>query len=221
MEAFERARAEGARAIELDARTCAGGDVVVFHDDTLERMTGNETRRRVSDAPLAELRALDLGGGARIPTLGEVLDWARHSGVAVNVELKHDARDRSALSRGALRSVRARGADVLLSSFDPALLAMAAVLAPEVPRALLVHAGQPRWASALQEALRPPWVAALHLERPQATARSLARYARRGLRRGVWTVNDELEAVELVRLGVQTVITDAPGAILAALTRRK
>ncbi len=220
MAAFERARSEGARAIELDARTCAGGDVVVFHDESLERMTHDESRRRVCEAPLPELRALDLGGGARIPTLGEVLDWARHADVAVNVELKHDARDRGALIRGALRSVRARRADVLLSSFDPVLLAMAAVLAPDVPRALLVHAGQPRWASAFQEIARPPWVSGLHLERPQATARSLARYARRGLRRGVWTVNDEREALELVGLGVQTIITDAPGAIVAALTRR-
>jgi glycerophosphoryl diester phosphodiesterase len=221
MEAFERARAEGARAIELDARTCAGGDVVVFHDETLERMTRNAVNRRVSDVPLAELRALDLGRGARIPTLGEVLDWARHRDVAVNVELKHDTRDRGTLSRGALRSVRSRRADVLLSSFDPGLLAMAAVLAPEVPRALLVHADQPRWASALQEVARPPWVSALHLEKPQATARSLARYARRGLRCGVWTVNDEYDALELVGLGVRTVITDAPGVVLAALNRRK
>src|SRR5262252_7903099 len=37
--AFERARREGARAIELDVRTCAGGNAVVFHDVTLSRAT--------------------------------------------------------------------------------------------------------------------------------------------------------------------------------------
>ena len=39
MAAFDRARAEGARAIELDVRTCIDGACVVFHDDTLARMS--------------------------------------------------------------------------------------------------------------------------------------------------------------------------------------
>src|SRR5262249_20802757 len=105
--------------------------------------------------------------------------------------------------------------------FDPGLLAAALLLAPRLPRALLVHSGQARWAGVLQEAVRPPVVRALHLERTQTDARSLARYARRGLRCGVWTVNDEREALALVGLGVQTIITDAPAAVLAALSRRR
>jgi glycerophosphoryl diester phosphodiesterase len=97
---------------------------------------------------------------------------------------------------------------------------MSAALAPALPRALLVHSEQAAWASVLQEMVRPPLVPALHLERTQTASSALARYARRGLRRGVWTVNDESEARELVRQGVETIITDAPGAILAALTLR-
>jgi glycerophosphoryl diester phosphodiesterase len=219
--AFDRARAEGARAIELDVRTCEGGDVVVFHDVTLERMTHAQNRRLVCETRLGELRAIDLGAGARIPTLGDALAWAQDRDVAVNVELKHDVPDRAILARRALRVVRDSRADVCLSSFDPALLAAALVLAPRVPRALLVHSGQARWASVLQEAARPPAVRTLHLERTQADARALARYARRGVRCGVWTVNDAREALALVDLGVQTIITDAPGAVLGALSRRR
>jgi glycerophosphoryl diester phosphodiesterase len=43
---------------------------------------------------------------------------------------------------------------------------------------------------------------------------------RRGLRLGVWTVNDASEAADLVALGVATIITDQPGAILEAITPR-
>jgi glycerophosphoryl diester phosphodiesterase len=218
LEAFDRARESGARAIELDARTCDGGEVVVFHDETLERMTRGRLRQRVCERSLAELRAVELVGGGRVPSLAEVLDWARDRDIAVNVELKHDVPDRVALARGALRVVRASRADVCLSSFDPALLVMAAATAPRVQRALLVHSGQAIWASALQELVRPPLVRALHLERTQTAASALVRYLRRGLRCGVWTVNDAAEARELVRQGVQTLITDAPGTLLASLT---
>jgi glycerophosphoryl diester phosphodiesterase len=193
---FERARSEGARAIELDVRT-HGGEVIVLHDATR--------------ASAGELRARD------VPTLGDVLSWARERDVAVNVELKHDVPSRAALARAAARLVRASHADVLFSSFDPLLLAGVAVLAPGVPRALLVHSRQARWADAMQAAMRPRFAAALHLERTQTDPRVMARARARGLRVGVWTVNDPREAADLVALGAETIITDAPGLVLARL----
>jgi glycerophosphoryl diester phosphodiesterase len=213
--AFEHARLQGAHAVELDARTCAGGQVVVFHDATLP--AGNEAvgavgGRHVSDVGLPELRALG------VPTLEDALAWGRSRGVAVNVELKHDTTDRAALVRRTIRAVRATGADALVSSFDPMLLTASAALAPAVPRALLVRASQPLWARAFQRAARPPWVGFVHLERTQAHPRVVAGHLRRGLRVGVWTVNDPGEAAFLASLGVASIITDAPGAILAALT---
>ncbi len=217
--AFEQAGAQGARAIELDVRTCADGGVVVFHDETLARMTGHRDSRRVSEVPEGELRSVDLGGGATIPTLAEVLTWAKKLGVGVNVEMKHEVPDRARLARAAIRAIRASGADVLVSSFDPLLLALAAGFAPSVPRALLTHSDQSRWADALQEGLRPGRARSLHDERTQPHADAFARYRRRGLRVGVWTVNDPAEARELVRLGAASIITDHPGEILGAIGR--
>ncbi len=193
--AFEQARAQGARAIELDVRTWEG-EVIVFHDP-----------------PRASLREMR----PEVPTLAEVLAWARDRGVAVNVEMKHDVPDRLALARATARIVRRAGADVLFSSFDPSLLAMVAALAPSVPRSLLVYKDQSRWATALQETVRPPFVEALHLERTQTDPRAIARYLARGLRVGVWTVNDPTEAKALVSLGVASIITDHTGVMVEAL----
>jgi glycerophosphoryl diester phosphodiesterase len=217
LEAFERARQQGARAIELDVRTCRGGDVVVFHDVSLARMTGGRAGRCVCDVPAGELRELDLGGGARIPALDDALAWARERDVAVNVEMKHDVPDRVGLARATALAVRSAGADVLLSSFDPTLLALAAALAPGVRRALLVHSAQPLWADAVQRLARPPLVHAIHLERTQTAPRALAGYLRKGLRVGVWTVNDPREGVDLVALGAASIITDRAGEMLTAL----
>jgi glycerophosphoryl diester phosphodiesterase len=217
---FGQARSQGARAIELDVRTCAGGGVVVFHDDTLARMTGGRDSRRVCEVPEEALVTIDLGQGATIPRLREVLDWARRESVAVNVEMKHDVPRRRRLARDTTAIVRESGADVLLSSFDPLLLALAAAFAPSVERALLTQADQRRWADALQESMRPGLVAALHLERSQASPAAVARYRRRGLRVGAWTVNDPVEARELARSGAASIITDHPGEILRALGAR-
>ena len=214
--AFEHARRQGARAVELDVRTCAGASAVVFHDRTLARLTAERDARDVSEVSEAELLRVDLGG-ATIPTLADVLDWARTSGVAVNVEMKHDVPRRGALARATADVVRASRADVLLSSFDPLLLALASAMAPSIPRAFLTETRRPPWAGAFESVARPPLVQALHLERTSATADRVARCRRRGLRVGAWTVNDPAEARELVRFGVASIITDRPGDILGSL----
>lgn len=193
--AFEQARAQGARAVELDVRSW-GDQVIVLHD----------APRSAADVP------------SDAPTLAETLAWARAHDIAVNVEMKHDVPSRASLARATVRVVRESRADVLLSSFDPLLLAMAASLAPRVRRALLVHSRQRRWAELLQARVRPPAVTSLHLERTQTDPRIVRSALRRGLRVGVWTVNDAHEASDLVALGAATIITDRPGAILQAIT---
>jgi len=194
--AFEQARAQGARAIELDVRTCGSPEIVVLHDPTR--------------SSLAELRSTD------VPTLEEALEWAAGCDVAVNVELKHDVPSRLALIARIRPVLQRTRADVLLSSFDPLLLAAAAAVLPALPRALLTARSQrPRVPTVIAT---PPYIQALHLERTQTEPAAIARYRARGLRVGVWTVNDPREAVDLQSVGVQTFITDAPGALLPALT---
>jgi glycerophosphoryl diester phosphodiesterase len=197
--AFDQARAQGARAIELDVRPCGTGEIVVHHDPTAE--------------PRASLAARG------VPLLADVLDWASAHGVAVNVEMKHDVPDRRVLLHRVARVLRHSRADVLLSSFDPVLLAGAALAIRGIPRALLTSRDQ-RPSVPARVASRP-YVQAVHLERTQTAPAAVARFLARGLRVGVWTVNDPREAGDLVALGVQTLVTDAPGALLAALTPRR
>ncbi len=96
MASFRRAWEDGADAVELDVRLTADGAVVVIHDETVDRTTdGHGT---VSEMRLEELRRLDAGrwfapeyAGERIPTLEEVLAWARGK-VALLIELKYPQR---------------------------------------------------------------------------------------------------------------------------------
>src|SRR5579859_1474635 len=72
---FERGLELGADWIELDVHLSRDGELIVIHDESLERTTNGHGL--VRDHTLAELQALDAGDGQRIPTLDEVLAWAR------------------------------------------------------------------------------------------------------------------------------------------------
>lgn len=83
----------GVDYIELDVQLTKDGQVVVFHDDNLKRITGTEGA--VGDYTLQELAMLDAGSwfspsfeGERIPTLKEVLELISVSDCKVYLELK-------------------------------------------------------------------------------------------------------------------------------------
>lgn len=81
------AAVEAGFGIELDVRLSSDGVPVVFHDDTLTRMTGDP--RRVDEVSAAELAALDLGCGEGVPTFRQVLEQIGGR-VPLLVEIKED-----------------------------------------------------------------------------------------------------------------------------------
>ncbi|WP_440769037.1 glycerophosphodiester phosphodiesterase [Natronorubrum sp. DTA28] len=81
-----RSAAEYADAVEFDVRRCGSGELVVIHDDTIDRVTGSTGT--VADTALEELKAHTvLGSGERVPTLEEMLE-ALPPNVEVNLEMK-------------------------------------------------------------------------------------------------------------------------------------
>jgi len=213
LEAFQRALDEGADGVELDVRLCASGEPVLLHDPSLTRVTGGVDTRPVHAVPRHELPSL--AGGARVPDLASALDLLR--GRIVNVEVKADVPAELPLVRAVARAIaRAPGTEVVVSSFDPAIVLAFAVLAPRVPRAMLVGARTPRLAAALPLALRPAIVAA-HLDEAIITPSRGERLRRAGLRVVAWTVNDAARAAALAAMGVRWLITDDPKALVASV----
>ncbi len=215
---FEAARREGAHAVELDVRLCGTGEAVVFHDADLGRLSAGEDVRRVAEVPMGDLltRSL-LGTNERIPSLAEAIRWAEEASMPLNVEIKHDVPDRFRLVREVARLTRSARTPILVSSFDPVTLGAVCYHAPRLPRALLTHKAQ-RYAGLLHALARQGAVLALHVERTEVDAARVAGWKKRGLLVGVWTVNDPEEAKRLVAAGVDLLVTDAPGAIVAAVS---
>lgn len=131
--AFEAA-AEAGYPIELDVRCCADGQVVVFHDPTLERMTGQPGT--IAETSWAELSTLCLRRSEQtIATLDQVL--ARVAGrVPVLIELKPADRV-GPLEQAVCRVLERHPGEVAVQSFDPYSMIRMRQLAPHVPRGLL------------------------------------------------------------------------------------
>lgn len=89
--AFDLAFDLGADAIECDVQLSADGQLVIIHDETVNRTTNG--RGAVRDLSFAALRQLDAGSGQRIPTLDETLALARARGGALNLELKAESHE--------------------------------------------------------------------------------------------------------------------------------
>jgi glycerophosphoryl diester phosphodiesterase len=220
LRAFELALDEGADGVELDVRLDGDGRVIVLHDADLARVSKAAETRAAEALGAAELSRVDLGGGERVPLLVDVLRVFRERGKRVNVELKRDVSRPSALLGGVERAVRECGAPpelVLFSSFRPGFVAALARRLPAYPRAWLVHEKQgvvknaPFFRLLGSDGVHPQW--------SLVNEGSLERWKRRPAVVNVWTVNDPAEARRLAALGVDAIISDRPGAMLAALAR--
>jgi glycerophosphoryl diester phosphodiesterase len=209
--AFELAVVQRADMIETDLHRTRDGAVVITHDEELARIGG---RGEIAEATLAEVRALDAGGGARVPTLDEMLDGfgAR---ISFNLELKKGTRaEYDGLEVLAIEAVRKRGIAerTLFSSFYDPVLARLRALAPDARIGLLVSRKYPRDLLARAAALGAE---AIHPERPLVDARLVESAHAAGLAVHVFTVDDPGEMRRLIDLGVDGLFTNHPDRMRA------
>lgn len=215
LRAFRLARAEGASGVELDVRLSRDGAVVIHHDRKVLLPSGKEVP--VSRLTLAELQQIDLGGGQRIPTLEQALAVTAPE-LTVNVEIKAESPRTRGLERKVVAAVRAAGAGkrVSISSFNPISIRRVQRLAPELRTAILVqkYAG---WRV-------PAWISRARDINPNArmiSARRVKDWHDRGFERvNTWTVNSVREVERVMAAGVDTIMTDDPEAVRAAVDAR-
>lgn len=133
LSAFRRA-VESGYGIELDVRLSKDGVLVVFHDDTLERVADEEGR--VIDYTADELAAMHLCGTEEgIPTLEQVLKLV-NGRVPLLIEIKEGASD-SSVSLATAEMLKGYSGPLLIESFNPLSLSRIKEALPQVPRGLL------------------------------------------------------------------------------------
>ena len=219
LEAFQGAIDQRADGVELDVMRCSTGELVVCHDERLERLA--DLRWEVATTPWWKLKRANVGWyrgtTAHPPTLEAVLDMVPRS-MAVNVELKCETVDDRGLSEAvaALLLERDEVERVVVSSFNPLCLVRFARAAPAIRRGWLID---PDKAWFPQAHLWLPLVAphAVHPFHGQCTRARVQGWHHAGKRVAVWTVDEPKVAERLRDDGVAVVITNRPAALRSEL----
>ena len=215
--AFQHAARLGAPMIELDVQLSRDGEVVVLHDDTLERTTNG--RGRVADRSWSEIASLDAGAwfapafrGERVPRLDDVLAAVE---TRLNIELKPGPDD--GLEARTLAAIERAGAlhRVVLSSFDRHRLYRLRALSPGAELAVLWVG--PRIVPALTLARRVT-ATALHIRNGHGLRQWVSAAHAAGLAVRVWTVNCQEEFSQVAAAGADAVFSDFPERFLLPRT---
>ena len=221
MAAFQAAAKLPIAGVELDVHLTADKEVVVIHDETIDRTSNGSGY--VKDFTLQQLRTFDFGswfsrefGDEVIPTLGEVLELFAGTNHRINIELKTDIIAYEGIEALVLKEVAAQQMTerVIISSFNHESLQTVSKIAPYIESAAL-------FAEVLVDF--PTYIAlipakALHVSLPTSFRKSVKLALTEGATVRVYTVNEQSDARSLQQLGVQAIFTDDPEKILRALS---
>lgn len=204
LDAFVLALDRGADGVELDVQLSADGEVVVFHDELLDRLAVGVSGG-VGERPWSALETVELRGGAAIPRLADVLGALPERAI-VNIEIKSFGEaetDRRLCA--AVAEVVGRRSHVVCSSFSVEVVET--LIALGLPEPTLVVDEPSRAAVPFVRALGATGV---HLSDRIVTPQLVRGLLGAGLVVGVWTVNDRRRRGVLTELGVARIITDDP-----------
>lgn len=237
--ALKSAVSLGADVLETDVRMTRDGQLVLFHDETLERTT--DGKGKVSEFTLDELQQLDFGfnftpdGGKTYPfrdmgltvvTLEEAL--SKFPNVAFNLDIKDTDPQAPELLARLLREYD-REESVIVASFHPRQIERFRQILPTVKTA--AHPMEVRRFIMLQRLRIPtilvPRMNVFAFQVPLAyngqqivTKRFIERAHRKGIQVHVWTINERSTMEQLITMGVDGIFTDKPSLLVDVLRDR-
>ena len=212
---IRRAAVLGVRWVELDARLSRDFEVILLHDDTVDRTSDGSGL--VAEKDWAELQALDAGtwygeafSSERIPSLRQAITVLAELGLGANVEIKPCVGREDATGRIVARLLNekwpAASPIPLISSFNLETLKAARDVAPYIPRALAVSTIPEDWREQLVELGSN----ALHCDHKHIYVGQVREVLDAKCALRCFTVNEADRARTLYDWGVEAVFTDYP-----------
>lgn len=213
--AFVLALDQGADAIELDAKLSADGQVVVMHDETVDRTTDGSGS--VKSLTLADLQSLEAGSkfpplfkSEKVPSLEQVFEAVGRK-IFINVELSNYSTPKDDLVDKVIALVKKYNLEdrVLLSSYNLIALIQSRKLLPEVALGFLIYAGLGEIALRSRLVRFGPLLA-LHSSFKDVTSYLIQSTHQAKSRIHAYTVNQPEQIQQLYRAGVDGIFTDDP-----------
>lgn len=211
MPAFRKAVEMGADGIELDVQFSRDGEIVICHDETIDRTSNGEGPVRAYT--LSELQAFNFCsvhkefGFVKIPTLREFLTFMRENDFLLNIELKTGVYDYPGIEAATAVMVREFGLQdrVLYSSFSVGSLRKLREADPTARIAILCSSD-----FVLPEDIHALDVCAIHPWEQLITAERVKKWHSWGVEVNTWTVDNRDRMKQLIAMGVDGIITDCP-----------
>lgn len=214
MPSFEMALEQGADGVELDVHLSKDGELVVMHDERVDRTTN--AKGFIKDYTLAELKSFDAScgmpgyAGVQIPTLREVYDLFRLTSKMINVEIKTDIMDYPGIVDKLLAMEDEMGMNgrILYSSFNHYSVYELLVKRPEAKIGLLylsIFASPWTYAKSMGAAALHP-----HYITISKTPDMAKECSELGIETNIWTVDDPAVMERLQKAGVTSIITNKP-----------
>lgn len=207
MAAFLSALEAGADMVELDVQQLADGSIIIMHDSNFKRTAGIDLN--VWEADLSTVKEMDAGSwfseefaGEKIPTLEEVIDFAKENELRLNIELKSSGHEIS-LVESVVEIIKQKHFEdqCILTSLQYSLLKQVKELDESLMTGYVLSVAYGPFYdmedidlfSIRSDFVTPAMVRAIH---------------NRGKRVLVWTVNDEDRMEKLREWRVDNIITD-------------
>ena len=206
---IDKAMYLGVDGVEIDIFRCASGELVVFHDQTLEKLTNGTGY--IEQLDLDSIRKIEVLGGFTIPTLEEVLNLIDGQ-VSLNIELKGS---QTALLTDSLLKIffmyEAWSPEkILISSFNWDELKVFYNINKEVPIAVLTE-DDPIDAIPVAQSLKAK---AINPNFKSLTKENVDKIKKVGIQIFPWTVNQPDDISRMIDLGVDGIITDFPERVI-------
>lgn len=211
--AFSKAIEDGADGIELDIQLTKDGELVVCHDEAIDRTSSG--KGLVMDYTLEELKKMDFSNGLleyegeKIPTMEEVFDLVKPSDLSINIELKTGIIFYPDIEKKIVELTRDKGMEdrVIYSSFNHSSVLKIREYAPDAVLGFLYADGP---VDPVEYALRYG-VQALHPMGFNLRYDGFMEAAKKaGIRVNTWTINKDADIRECIARGADAIITNYP-----------
>lgn len=213
--AYKKAIEMGADYAELDVRQTKDSAVVLMHDKTVHRTTGE--KGFVWDLTLKELKKLDAGSwfgeefrGEPIPTLKEVIRLVKGR-MKLNIEVKISEQE-PGIAQRVVDIVRSEdfSKECIITSFDMETVKRFKKIAPDLKIGIILDKEYST------DVFKGNWDA-LSTNHELVDSEFIHHAKENGKKVYVWTVNEKEEMLRLIGLGIDGIITDKPDLLISVL----
>jgi glycerophosphoryl diester phosphodiesterase len=210
MEAFIAAEKANADGLEIDVQLTKDGEVVVIHDEKVDRTTTGSGF--VKNFTFSEIRKFNANKTAvkkePIPSLIEVLEWMQSNKLVCNIELKNNLLPYEGMEEKVIRLIRKYNLmdRIIISSFNHYSIVLCYRTAPEIETAPLFN-----------ERIYMPWIYAqsirakgIHPKLASVSDDIIKGAIENGIAVRPYTVNKEADINRLLKINCTALITDDP-----------